>query len=200
MPAVKLDNLTFVHIPKSAGTSIGHWMRDNKGSSSYQEWYTHPTLEEMNSLGTSFTVVRNPWDRIVSYYEFLKNFRVIGHPHISNETAQRYLNHTNGYTTWPNFEIWVKNLESFKMFPNYILKFNIFTPQSHWANGVNIVLRYENLEQEFIKVQDFLNCTNTLPKENSSVHDNYKYLYNSTTKDLVYKWFETDIKQWKYEF
>lgn len=198
MPSVKLDNLTFVHIPRSAGTSIGHWMRDNRGSSSYQEWYTHPTLEEMDSSGTAFTVVRNPWDRILSLYEFSKNVKNLGHPHISNEMAQQYLHHINGYTEWPDFETWVKNLESFKL-PD-MFTFNMLTPQSHWTNGLNIVLKYENLEQDFAKVQDLLNCTNPLPNENSSVHDNYKYLYNSTTKDLVYRWFETDITEWEYEF
>ena len=32
MPSVRLDSLTFVHIPRSAGTSIGYWLKENKGN------------------------------------------------------------------------------------------------------------------------------------------------------------------------
>lgn len=198
MPSVRLDNLTFVHIPRSAGTSIGHWLKDNKGNSSYQEWYNHPRLQAMDPKGVSFTVVRNPWDRIVSLYHFSKNVKVQGYPHISNEWAQNYINQINGITEWPDFETWVVNLETFKM-PE-VFPFTMLTQQTHWANGLNIVLHYENLEQEFTKIQELVNCYNPLQKENSSTHDNYKYLYTSKTKDLIYKWFKEDIDTWGYEF
>jgi hypothetical protein len=198
MPSVKLDNLSFVHIPRSAGTSIGHWLRANKGTSSYQEWYNHPTLEEMQPTGTTFTVVRNPWDRIVSLYQFSKNVKVQGYPHISNEWAQNYINQLNGFTEWPDFETWVKNLENFKM-PE-IFPFTMLTPQTQWANKVDLVLHYEKLDEEFITIQQLLNCYNPLLKENSSEHIDYKYMYTSETKDLIYKWFKEDVDKWRYEF
>lgn len=198
MPSVKLDNLSFVHIPRSAGTSIGHWLKANKGNSSYQEWYNHPRLDEMNPTGTTFTVVRNPWDRIVSLYHFSKNVKVQGYPNISNEWAQNYINHLNGFIEWPDFETWVIHLENFKM-PE-IFPFTMLTPQVHWADNLDIVLHYENLEQEFVKIQEILGCYAPLAKENTSVRDNYKYVYTSKTKDLVYKWFKEDIYNWGYEF
>jgi hypothetical protein len=198
MPSVKLDNLSFVHIPRSAGTSIGHWLKANKGSSSYQEWYNHPTLEEMQPTGTTFTVVRNPWDRIVSLYQFSKNVKVQGYPNISNEWAQNYINQLNGFTEWPDFETWVINLENFKM-PE-IFPFTMLTPQTQWADNVDSVLHYETLDEEFITIQQLLNCYNSLLKENSSERNDYKYMYTSKTKDLIYKWFKEDVDKWRYEF
>jgi len=198
MPSVKLDNLSFVHIPRSAGTSIGHWLKANKGTSSYQEWYNHPTLEEMQPTGTTFTVVRNPWDRIVSLYQFSKNVKVQGYPNISNEWAQNYINQLNGFTEWPDFETWVVNLENFKM-PE-IFPFAMLTPQTQWASKVDLVLHYEKLDEEFITIQQLLNCYNPLLKENSSEHNDYKYMYTSKTKDLIYKWFTEDVDKWRYEF
>jgi len=198
MPSVKLDNLSFVHIPRSAGTSIGHWLKANKGSSSYQEWYNHPTLEEMQPTGTTFTVVRNPWDRIVSLYHFSKNVKVQGYPNISNEWAQNYINQLNGFTEWPEFNLWVENLENFKM-PE-IFPFSMLTPQTHWADKVNIVLHYENLAEEFAKIQQLLGCYGPLPKDNFSERGDYKYMYTSKNKDLIYKWFKEEIDKWGYEF
>lgn len=198
MPSVKLDNLTFVHIPRSAGTSIGHWLINNRGNSSVKSWYNHPKLSDMNPSGVSFTVIRNPWDRIVSLYHFSKNVKVQGYPNISNEWAQNYINHLNGYTEWPNFETWVINLENFKM-PE-IFPFTILTPQTLWVDNVDIVLHYEKLDTEFAKIQQLLNCYNPLLKENSSERNDHKYMHTSKTKDLIYKWFKEDINKWRYEF
>ncbi|MEZ5812485.1 MAG: sulfotransferase family 2 domain-containing protein [Rhizobiaceae bacterium] len=90
----------FVHIPKCAGSSISHSMllsdssidfravpglrgiveRDNSGSDEkigdighararqVRELLGHRTFDAMNS----FAVVRNPWDRLVSRYHFLR--------------------------------------------------------------------------------------------------------------------------------
>jgi len=198
MPSVKLDNLSFVHIPRSAGTSIGHWLKANMGTSSYQEWYNHPALEEMQPTGTTFTVVRNPWDRIVSLYQFSKNVKVQGYPNISNEWAQNYINQLNGFTEWPSFETWVINLENFKM-PN-LFQFTMLTTQTYWADNTNIILHYENLDKEFTKIQQLANCVSPLLKENSSEHTEYKYMYTARTKDLIYKWFKEDVNKWRYEF
>src|SRR5437868_3464466 len=62
----------FVHIPKSAGISIRHSLSLNLGS--------HTTLARYRSLLPprvfencfKFTFVRNPWDRLVSAFLFLK--------------------------------------------------------------------------------------------------------------------------------
>jgi hypothetical protein len=202
MPSVKLDNIAFVHIPRSAGTSIGRWLKTNIKTNSCKEWYTHPLLKDLHTTACSFTVVRNPWDRMVSLYEYSKNIKVeidgqqvLG---FSNTQAQAYLNHINNIVEWPNFNTWVENLETFKM-PD-IFWFNMLTKQTEWANGVDIVLRFEELEQEFTKIQQLVNCYAPLLKENYTAHTDYKYLYTTRTKDLIYTWFKDDINKWRYEF
>jgi hypothetical protein len=139
---------------------------------------------------------------MVSLYHYSKNVnvevegkQVLG---ISNKQAQAYLNYINKIKEWPDFNTWVENLETFKM-PD-IFWFNMLTAQTEWANGVDIQLRFENLEQDFKQIQELLNCGIPLPKENSSSHDTYKYLYNSKSKDLIFNWFKDDINKWGYEF
>lgn len=202
MPSVKLDNLTFVHIPRSAGTSIGHWLINNRGNSSVKSWYNHPKLSDMNPSGVSFTVIRNPWDRIVSLYYYTKKVKVTHGDiipfGISDNQAQQHINQINNIKEWPDFNKWILNLESFKM-PE-IFWFNMLTPQSSWADNVDIILKYENLEQDFVKIQDLFGCHVNLPQENSTNRELYKYLYTSKSKDLIYKWFKDDIQHWEYEF
>jgi hypothetical protein len=201
MPSVKLDNIVFVHIPRSAGTSIGHWLKTNI-TGDCKQWYNHPLLEQMGESQLSFTVVRNPWDRLVSLYQYSKNINVTVNGEavlgFSNTQAQQYLNAINNITVWPDFNTWVERLENFKL-PE-IFWFTMLTPQINWASTVDIVLRFETLDQDFTQIQDLLNCKVPLDKENSSMHDHYKYLYNNKTKDLVYHWFKDDIEKWGYEF
>ena len=102
MPAVHLSgdiNITYVQIPKTAGTSIGHWLIDHKRTSVYKEWYNHPTLEEINSAidkNFSFTVVRNPWDRIVSAYYFLQHW-VSPDPRSHSDQNKKLIYEINNY-------------------------------------------------------------------------------------------------------
>ena len=62
----------FVHIPKTGGTSIESvfgWYSGHRGEQDHRT-----ILEYRKLLGTnfdtyfSFSIVRNPWDRAVSYY------------------------------------------------------------------------------------------------------------------------------------
>jgi len=73
MPVSHSHHLIFVHIPKNAGTSItcspDHQFvhEGHHPIRSYCAWY--PTL---SSQYFSFAVVRNPWDRCLSNYNYAR--------------------------------------------------------------------------------------------------------------------------------
>jgi len=204
MPNVYLKgqhHVAFVHLPKTAGTSIGKWMKDNRGDSEYQEWWDHPTLSMM--IGDvepdfTFATVRNPWDRLVSAYHFAKNIKS-PNPNISSEQAQWLMNAVNGYTEWPSFDTWIKNLPNFKLLEGWW--WNYMNLQSDWIDPrVDFVIKMEELEKDFFIVQQVFDCFKPLENLLVSDHTNYRDYYTDDTRKLVEKWFGPDIDAWKYSF
>lgn len=108
----------FVHIPKTGGTSLalaleGRAMKDDimlgdtpkarqrrhrvKPTPESGRLWKHSTLSDINGLVTppeiaqmfSFTLVRNPWDRMVSYYHWLRD-QGFDHPAVALAKAQTF--------------------------------------------------------------------------------------------------------------
>lgn len=64
-------NLVFIHVPKCAGTSIIEAMREQDDSVQHGHftWADHAQILQ---TATSFTIVRNPWDRAFSCYNYAR--------------------------------------------------------------------------------------------------------------------------------
>lgn len=58
-----INNIAFIHIPKTAGTSIRHALRLRPG---HEIWTAYPNRKR-------FAIVRNPYERYASAYFYLKN-------------------------------------------------------------------------------------------------------------------------------
>jgi Sulfotransferase family len=206
MPSVSLSgthNITFVQIPKNAGTSIGSWLKENRGTSSYQEWYNHPTHSRIYSPDNfSFTVIRNPWDRMVSMYFFIKNWTSPDPSVTNSDEIRQFIYKINNFNQFPSFEVWLKNIKNFKL-PHWI-QWRPIDPQLSWLNvPVNHVIRYENLKQDFQKIQEMFNVYTELPEllvTKGITRTDYKDYYNSETKQIVLDYFKEDIEKWQYEF
>lgn len=185
-------NLTFLHIPKTAGTSILDWLRTNKGNSNIVEWETHPKHSELPQGNTSFTIVRNPWDRMVSAYHYLKKISL---PEGSSWLKLNDITEDN----FPTFEVWIKNLHNYKNPDAYW--FRPETPQVEWLDKpIDIILRYENLTEDFKQIQLCFNCNIELPHHYKTDHLNYRKYYNDNTKSIVEQFNKSDIATWKYQY
>ncbi|MBT3465432.1 sulfotransferase family 2 domain-containing protein [archaeon] len=73
----------FIHIPKTGGTSIKNYLRDNDIPTLFLSHdiedpkYKYPNEISKKNNPHAFTVVRNPFDRVVSAYYFLKKKKLI---------------------------------------------------------------------------------------------------------------------------
>lgn len=183
MPTFNDDKATFIHIPKTGGSSITKWYLKNILSVVEFEKYEYILPEHIfsseieNIAPITFTIVRNPWDRLVSMYTFLQQ---------NMSLLQE--------CTFKDFVLYeIKNIS----FGNHKLT----TPQIRWIEpGVTHLLRFENLEEDFKIIQDIFQCYEPLPVHNQTHHDHYRNYYNDETRQVVAEIFKEDIEAFGYEF
>tara|TARA_B100002019_G_scaffold285000_1_gene293430 strand:+ start:3955 stop:4584 length:630 start_codon:yes stop_codon:yes gene_type:complete len=186
----------FVHIPKTAGNSvtgvlygskflcIGHDLRDRN--------YRFPKDIKWFKDLYSCCFVRNPWDRLVSSYFYLKN----------GGNSEHDLYDFNYYfAKFETFDDLIKNWED--SFYNQIH----MKPQSDWIYNeknecmFDFVGRYENLQKDTnrIMIQNDM-LPKYLQKTNNSQRGNYVDYYTKTTSKIVEEIYKEDIENFNYSF
>ena len=168
----------FIHIPKNAGTSIRNSF-DTQGYDKkvVRKRYPHDSCNVIkrycrDSVWNSFfkfAVVRNPYDRMVSYYHFYKSPQ-----YQFKATAQKM-----DFTTWL-----YEGLDS-----------NLTKLQSEYLNEkIDLIGRYESLQDSFDLFCEKINIDKyQLPMWNLSRHEPYQKYYTDKTYELVYNLFEKDF-------
>lgn len=194
-------NLTFIHIPKTAGTSIGEWLLNkvvNDENTKIVNYDGHETLDMIladNVKNYTIVSVRNPWARIYSLYCYA-----------SKETSpfpntklwiDYYHKTTNKELTFSNF---LENLSEIKARPTWW--FTMDRPQTDWIKGgADLIIKFESLEEDFKKVREmFDDFTTPLQTHHMYDYPNYRDYYTTETKNLIEKVFEEDIDTFKYTF
>ena len=185
----------FVHIPKVAGVSINKALFGNLGGG-HRAILDYSLIFGKNEFKSyyKFTFVRNPWDRLLSAYLFLKEGGL--HKNDANWSEKEL----SGLS---NFDEFVKN---------WVNKINIekgihFKPQYKFItiNGkiaVDDVYKVENINLDFEKICGKLNVQNRLQflNKTKSKTKNYRNYYNDETKKIVEKVYKKDIKLFNYQF
>jgi hypothetical protein len=100
---------------------------------------------------------------------------------------------------FPDFDTWINNLDNFKVPEPYW--FNASTPQIAWLDvPVDIVLRYEHLDEDFMKIQELFSCNEMLPHIYFSGRTHYASYYTNHTRKIVENIATDDINAWGYTF
>jgi len=191
----------FVHIPKTAGNSIQSALRDysedqlvalRKEQDGIERFglrnpnykiKKHSTLGEYrDALGSEqfrnlykFTCVRNPWDRMVSYY----------------------------FTPTQNPETWDrKRFREIISKAVSVADYLRLDPgeEDPFAN-VDYIMRFENLADDFRTVCETLGISPvTLPRYNRSSREHYSKYYDEELRHLVQTRFAAEIERFGYTF
>ena len=191
----------FVHIPKTAGNSIQSALRDYsedqlvalrkeqdgierfglrnanynvKKHSALREYHDALGGEQFRNL-YKFTCVRNPWDRMVSYY----------------------------FTPTQSRENWDRKrfrgiISKAVSIADYL---RLDRDEEDPFANVDYIMRFENLVEDFRTVCGTLGISPaTLPRYNRSNREHYSKYYDDELRELVRKRFTREIERFGYTF
>lgn len=206
--------VVFVHIPRTAGTSVERVLDgyDRKPSDppdyevawgwdpSSNRWMQHLTLQEMLMTGlltrhefdsfTKFAIVRNPYDRCLSDYQHLR--RHVGPIGSFRQMVERGGRWEHALTDRTSRDYRGDHLRQ---------QYDFVTIDGQVA--VDFVGRFERLDE----VARFLRTTLgdpsvVLPHQNPSMSraEHYSHFYRNSEIELVAHAYETDLREFDYAF
>ena len=197
----------FVHIRKAAGTSLRQLLEEVSLSKNNHIWYKflwrsgfrahyqkcyfrkHSPLSEAERVMPSdlfkkyykFAIVRNPWDRLVSEYEYIK----------TQPTHSRF-----------------KKLYTMD-FKEYVI-YQSKRTSAHQANalklqngqlGCDFIGRFENLNDSITQISKNINIDlSRLPHLKKVQHRDYRTYYDDSLSELVHNLWHKDISAFGYDF
>lgn len=124
-----------------------------------------------------FAFVRNPWDRMVSYYHFTK----IAFPaEYSQLSFIQFLNGLSPYLKQEQYD---------------------FIIDENGDPQVDFIGKLETVARDFKTVCKKINVPELkLPSKNATQHEHYSYYYTNETRELVAELFKNDIRVFGYKF
>ena len=204
----------FVHIPKTGGTSMalvleGRAMKDDimlgdtpkalkrrrrlKDTQAAGRLWKHSTLADIDGLVTQdeladmfcFTLVRNPWDRVVSYYHWLRK-QSFDHPSVRLAKALAF----DGFLDHPTTQAVLRDWPSAR-----------YMRDSDGVDRCNAYIRLEYFAKDTAALVDHLGFALTLPTINQSDRQtDYRTYYAEQTQNIVAGCCAEDISRFGYSF
>lgn len=179
----------FIHINKTAGTSIGRAI----GLPVKRHLMATEVIELIGmdawNQAYKFTVVRNPWDKVVSHYEYRRKKN-------KTEIASRNI----------CFADWVRMTYGQNKDPFFYNNPRSFQPQVEWLKDTNCVIsmdyiiKFESINEGFDHVREEIGLDAELPHLNASTRADYRGYYNDETRAIVARWFSEDLETFSYKF
>lgn len=187
----------FVHIPKTAGTSVTHAL--------FEARPRHLPLSRFLAADPDrfaryfkFAFVRNPWDRMHSAYVFLAD----GSRRGAGEHTQWARRHLSGCTDFAQF---ITSLDDPRK-RRAVLSWVHFRPQSDWlrVNGsthaCDFLGRFESLDEDLAVVWNRLGVHRSIPHKRFRGRGDYREAYSRRMSDMVGEWYSEDVKAFGYRF
>jgi len=180
------ERFIFIHPEKCAGTSLRIILRRNFRETNIENEHAgHLGINKISTWANmpldkyfKFGVVRNTWDRVVSFY-----YHCVTHRDLQGSFENFVLNYSELHLPFFNMR------SKFTIRGQYMMDF---------------VVRFENYHEDFSFIMDRLGIKNfDIPHENhATVRKNadYRSMYSQRTIDKVSELFQWEINQFGYKF
>ena len=186
----------FVHNPKAAGRSI-------RTALDYDEPLPCPVSHvplyaiDDHEKYFSFGFVRNPWDRLVSYYSYLCQ-----RPNEGKDNYSRKQVKSLGFNKWlinsrmllfgdDHPDVNINKMKSVQA-----------RSQMWWLEGCDFIGQFENLNEDLKQAAYWggFEIKNPLKNLNLTKHNHYTQYYDQNSVNFVKKYFEEDIDRFGYKY
>lgn len=197
----------FIHTPKCAGTSVEHALYNYasdisdilsgyKLNTRHKQWCINTKNLRNEHLFNSinkhidyfkFTFCRNPYDRLVSTYEFFN-------------LSKRYNTFSNFVNCTRLFED-VKKILDQDFCLNTDLEYHLLPGVYFIKHGVDFIGRFENLQQDFDSICNTIGIPKQkLPYARKTKHKHYTEYYDDETRQIVAELYKKDFEYFGYKF
>lgn len=179
----------FIHIPKAAGTSVYTSLFGEVKRNHIRLLYFEAYDASKFKRYFKFAIVRNPYDRLVSSYFYIKNKNDLYTPMLEK------------YPTFSSFVKALKNsatkVELFKI-PHFNSQF-YFLADRHGKVGVDFIGHFENLENDYKVIASKLGISTKLDHHNKSKHKPYSEYFDSELIRIVNEVYNDDFTHLGYD-
>ncbi len=210
----------FIHIPKNAGMTIRNspLLKDKilvAHSNIHKSMeYSQAVLQHMKKIGdhhgfeharwrdihpnirnrnTSFAIVRNPWDRVVSRYFFAKKVTEVEKKEpVGKHKIDSFEHFLEEYDEWGGVEyMWHRAIRGWYPAFDYV--------SDDKGEVRSDIMRFENLDDDLCAYFD-LPVMSRRRNVTALNKGSYKDLYNKHTIQKVADWYKADIDHWGFDF
>lgn len=180
----------FIHINKTGGTSI-----DKSLGIKIKKHLTAKQVIDIVGrskwdMAYKFAFVINPWDKVVSHYKY----RIKTNQSLMKEKSIEFAD-------------WIRVTYGKDKDPFYYDIPQMFFQQVEWLKNnqneidIDFIGRFENIAEDFNKIQQKLKLFSPLPHLNKTITTDYHEFYkNQESIDIISNAFKDDINYFNYKF
>lgn len=183
----------FIHNPKTGGASVTGAL--SSVGSKDSNWISHEPASRVDEFAFKFAFVRNPWDRMASYYAFMAD------PNNRTRNMQWY---DIDRVAAMGFKRWLLDEQTLVLYERELHRERPPVqrrPQTWWVDGCHFVGRYEKLQEDFDRACQVIGAPPARLKHvNARTRKPYQEVYDDEMRAAVAEWFKVDVERWGYEF
>jgi hypothetical protein len=190
----------FVHVPKTAGVSVSKALggEDQLGHDPVTVYGEH------RGAYFSFAFVRNPWDRLLSCFLYVKAGGR-GFPH--DLEAQAALADCDDFEHFATrIGEYQERLRGVRALSVALPHYPHLLPQTFWTHDLSgeplldVVGRFERLADDFAAIARRIGVDGRLPRVNTTEHGDYRAHYSTDAADAIGEAYADDVERFGYEF
>ncbi|MDX1701280.1 MAG: sulfotransferase family 2 domain-containing protein [Melioribacteraceae bacterium] len=170
---------------KAGLTSVNRWLLKDravpwKGNhKKYRKMFKLMSDKDLENI-FKFTIVRNPFDRTVSAFFYLKKHGIIPKKSFSEFIKEDFSKEgisINGH-------------------------FHMQTPSAFYEGEqfVDFIAKLENIKKDWKNISSKIKCLHVLPHKNRTRHNPYKTYYDEESIQIVSEIYAEDLKNFGYKF